>query len=279
MGIPFGDATAHRVVELAVEAARKRLGDGLEAAFCIGSLAHDGFVGAVSDIDVAFVLADTAAVSAERMAEIAADVRESPGVSPELAQRLSLFWETWSNLADGGGEGRFPAIDRADLMDFGVLLHGTDERARCTRPSATELARASAAFILLKFANEEYAETLRRPEALVAQGRRAVTKAVLFPVRILYTLATGKVDGNDPAVAWYTAAHERARGLVAGAMDLRTGTTAPDTLIGPLRADLVALYARTAEELAAALPGPEDAALRDGLAAFRALLGPGVSAD
>jgi hypothetical protein len=38
---------------------------------------------------------------------------------------------------------------------------------------------------------------------LIAAGVRRLTKLVLFPVRFLYTAATGRVGTNDAAAAWY----------------------------------------------------------------------------
>ena len=46
-------------------------------------------------------------------------------------------------------------------------------------------------------------EEMRHPGPLIAEGPRRVTKLVLFPVRFLYTAATGEVGTNDAAVAHY----------------------------------------------------------------------------
>jgi hypothetical protein len=46
-------------------------------------------------------------------------------------------------------------------------------------------------------------QQIRSPELLVDQGVRQVTKLVLFPVRFLYTAATGHVGTNGDAVAHY----------------------------------------------------------------------------
>src|SRR5262249_60334425 len=44
---------------------------------------------------------------------------------------------------------------------------------------------------------------IRSPELLIGNGVRRVTKLVLFPVRFLYTAATGRIGTNDAAAAYY----------------------------------------------------------------------------
>src|SRR5439155_13409868 len=85
---------------------------------------------------------------------------------------------------------------------------------------------------------------LHHPEELVEQGVRHTTKIVLFPVRFLYTAATGGVGTNDAAVAHYLVdpaapAHE----LVAAAFRWRTEPPAdPAAATDLLRRQLLALY-------------------------------------
>ncbi len=74
----------------AVELARTVWGQRLVAAYALGSLAHGGFSGHVSDVDAGFVLSDpledgdTAAV--DRLSNA---VKASGG---PLAERLSVYW-------------------------------------------------------------------------------------------------------------------------------------------------------------------------------------------
>ena len=70
------------------------------------------------------------------------------------------------------------------------------------RPSPEDLILMSADLILTKF-TEGYLERLRDTEALVTGGPRAVTKAILFPVRFMYTLRTGRIGLNDGSARWY----------------------------------------------------------------------------
>jgi hypothetical protein len=81
-------------------------------------------------------------------------------------------------------------------------------------------------------------------ELLVGRGMRRVTKLVLFPVRFLYTAATGRVGTNGDAVAHYlTRPRARCARLVKAALAWRTDPP-PDGLapVALLREQLVALY-------------------------------------
>jgi hypothetical protein len=140
-----------------------------------------------------------------------------------LHERLSVFWGTPATLAGERQGGRFPPLDRLDLLESGRLLAGSDEaRAHVQRPSKEELVIAGAEFALDHFAavepregggdgqlgsiradGSESLQQIRSPELLAAQGVRQVTKLILFPVRFLYTAATGHVGTNGDAVAHY----------------------------------------------------------------------------
>jgi hypothetical protein len=204
-------ATADQVVADSVEAARVVFGAEIEAVYALGSLAHGGFAPLVSDVDVAIVLGSTGSDTAERIATVQRLVVER--ASSPLAQRLSLFWADWPAVRTGeGGHFRLGPVDRLDLLDSGRLLLGSDLRAPNVRPTHQDLVLMSADLILSKF-TERYLEQLRDTEELVAGGPRAVTKAVLFPVRFLYTLRTGRIGLNDDSARWYSAA-----GLPGGAL-------------------------------------------------------------
>jgi hypothetical protein len=73
-----------------------------------------------------------------------------------------------------------------------------------------------------------------------------VTKLVLFPVRFMFTAATGRVGINDEAVSWYLAAAEvPAKSLVRAALVWRAA--APEdrsAATALLREQLVPLYLR-----------------------------------
>jgi hypothetical protein len=72
-----------------------------------------------------------------------------------LCQRLSVFWGTPSTLRGEQEGGRFPPLDRLDLIENGGLLLGSDARGGLTRPSAGELIVSGAEFALEFLAGAE----------------------------------------------------------------------------------------------------------------------------
>lgn len=196
-------------------------GPRLVSAHLIGSLAHDGFVVAVSDVDVALILDGDEPGDRARVEEITRRTAERDR-SP-LAQRLSLFWTTIASLRDRHPQGRLPAIDWLDLLDSGQLVYGAALPPDIPRPTGLQLVADSATFAVSKWREDrDWAGRLLNAEALVSEGRRAASKAALFPVRFLYTLATGLAGGTHHAVDWYVGRpHAPARELVSTAYQWR----------------------------------------------------------
>jgi hypothetical protein len=242
-------ATAEQVVADTVEAAQAVLGAEIEAIFTLGSLAHGGFAPLVSDVDVAIVVRTTAPETPERMARVQ-DLVVERGSSP-LSERLSVFWADWHGVRTGEGDhSRLGPVDRLDLLDSGRLLLGSDLREPNVRPSREELVVMSADHILGKF-TDVYLERLRDTQALVAGGPRAVTKAILFPVRFMYTLMTGRIGLNESSARWYAA-----EGLPGGALALKAlewradGLADPELAAQMLGADLDAVHGECLAEYA-----------------------------
>ena len=207
-------ATAEQVIADTVQAAEAVLGAEIEAIFVLGSLAHGGFAPLVSDVDVAIVVGATAPDTAEQMARVQNLVVDK--ASNPLSERLSVFWADWHAVRTGeGAHSRLGPVDRLDLLDSGRLLLGPDLREPSVRPSHEELVVMSADHILNKF-TDAYLQRLRDTPALLAGGPRAVTKAILFPVRFMYTLRTGRIGLNDTSARWYAA-----EGLPGGALALK----------------------------------------------------------
>lgn len=207
-------ATAEQVIAETVQAAQAVLGSEIEAIFVLGSLAHGGFAPLVSDVDVAIVVRATATGTAEQMARVQSLVVEK-GSSP-LSERLSVFWADWQTVRTGeGAHSRLGPVDRLDLLDSGRLLLGSDQREPSVRPSRQELVVMSADHILNKF-TDAYLDGLRDTPALLAGGPRAITKAILFPVRFIYTLRTGRIGLNEDSARWYAA-----EGLPGSALALK----------------------------------------------------------
>lgn len=233
---------ADRIVSDTVEAARSVFGDEIEAIYTLGSLAHGGFAPLVSDIDVAIILASTTPDTADRIGRTH-DLVVTKASNP-LSERLSVFWGDWHAVRTGeGNHYRLGPVDRLDLLDSGHLLVGSDGREPSVRPSAAELILMSADLILSKF-TDEYLDGLKDTQELVAGGPRAATKAVLFPVRFMYTLRTGGIGLNDRSAHWYASEGLPGSALALKALEWRNeGISDPDSAIQILDADLATLHA------------------------------------
>ncbi|MCA1844593.1 MAG: hypothetical protein LC792_15665 [Actinobacteria bacterium] len=182
-----------------------------------------------------------------------------------LHERLSVFWGTPATLDGRAGGGRFPPLDRLDLLENGVLLDGKECREGLSHPDAVELLMTGAEFALdflgpgrdtaetsgaarlgslAPAASDTVIEEVRRPEHLVAQGTRHLTKVVLFPVRFLFTAATGRVGTNHAAVEHYLARRGAAAPtLVSAALEWRTAPPTDEAAaIALLERELLPLY-------------------------------------
>ena len=171
-----------------------------------------------------------------------------------LHERLSVFWGTPATLRGDQEGGRFPALDRLDLLENGRLLVGNDDARRgLPTPSTRDLLVTGAEFALASLAGlgppsdargEDATEEILSPDLLLSRGVRRVTRLVLFPVRFLYTAATGRVGTNHAAVAFYLQDdHAPSRELVAAALEWRTAPPADDSHAAELlREQLLPLY-------------------------------------
>ena len=242
-------ATAEQVVADTVEAAETVFGAEIEALYTLGSLAHGGFAPLVSDVDVAIVLGSTGPDTANRIASVQRLVVDK--ATDPLSERLSVFWADWHAVRTGEGEHfRLGPVDRLDLLDSGRLFLGSDLRGPSVRPSQEDLVLMSADLILAKF-TDSYFEQLRDAEALVEGGPRAVTKAILFPVRFMYTLRTGRIGLNDGSALWYAAEGLRGSTLALEALAWRNdGIGDVDLAVQMIDADLAMLHAECLAEYA-----------------------------
>jgi hypothetical protein len=250
------------VLAAAVAAYQAALGERLLAAYALGGLAHGGFSRLVSDIDLGLIVSDPLRSDDAEAIQAVAETERSKG--SELHERLSVFWGTPCTLRGEQSGGRFPALDRLDLLENGRLLAGTDEaRGRVLRPSPGELLVTGAEFAIdylagvrrpaemptrslgsIAPADENALKEIRSGPLLLARGVRRVTKRVLFPVRFLFTASTGQVGTNDAAVARYLEdAGAPSKTLVAAALGWRTAPpTDHSASAGLLQEQLVPLY-------------------------------------
>jgi hypothetical protein len=230
------DAAGWHVARQACEVATAMLGDRLVSVYAIGSLAHGGFARAVSDVDVALLVDRCDQSVPGIVGMIIESTRQRLG--PGLADRLSVFYGDWSSFRSPLPTARLGAVDRLDLMDNGVLITGVDRRLTDgARPSREELLAETAGFL-------PYWLTQRRGvEDLITAGPRVLTKNVLFPVRFLYTHATGRAGGNQDAVDWYREVGSPHAVLADAALRWRTGDVDPVAARRLLEQHLDGLYA------------------------------------
>jgi len=247
------------VLARAVAAYRAALGSRLIAGYALGSLAHGGFSPLVSDVDLGLILQDPPRAQ-DRVAihRVARSVRAGGSA---LDQRLSVFWGTPSTLRGQARGGRFPPLDRLDLLEAGRLLTGQDARSDVARPARAELLVAGAEFALgylggtrklpgrlrdwarLRPQDGNVLDEIRDPSRLVSRGPRRLTKVVLFPVRFLFTAQTGQVGTNTLAAEHYLAsAHVPATTLVAASLAWRLEPPAAGEATPLLARELIPLY-------------------------------------
>jgi hypothetical protein len=68
---------------------------------------------------------------------------------------------------------------------------------------------------------DAYIDGLRDTRALLASGPRAITKAILSPVRFIHTLKTRRIGPNEDSARWYAAEGLPGNALVLQALDWR----------------------------------------------------------
>ena len=273
----------------AVAAYRAGLGSRLIAGYALGSLAHGGFSPLVSDVDLGLILEDP--VGAKDRMTIRKVARSVRAGGSALDGRLSVFWGTPATLQGQSRGGRFPPLDRLDLLEYGRLLTGTDVRSAVARPSHTELLVAGAEFALgylggaaqlpdrlrgwarLRSHDDSVLTEIRAPARLVSRGPRRVTKIVLFPVRFVFTAETGQVGTNTLAATHYLASPDApATSLVRAALAWRLEPPADDEATALLGRELIPLYVHYVDDHIARLRAVNHHRLADRFQRWRARL-------
>jgi len=173
----------------------------------LGSLAHGGF-SPVSDIDFALVMKGP--VKEEDISQISKIKSHILSSQLPFSDKLSIFWaplktlKTSNSLSKESSLGRFPPADILDLIDFGNLLDGRDIRKEIRRPEKQEVIIGCAHFAMGKLGGDYLSTMIRNAEDLFQkQNAYAISKCILWPVRMLYTGRTGLVGPNSMAVDHY----------------------------------------------------------------------------
>jgi hypothetical protein len=248
------------VLDQALAAYQAAFGPRLIAAYALGSLAHGGFSPLVSDVDLGLILADPFRMKDRLTVRTVGNAVRAGGSA--LHERLSVFWGTPATLRGRSSRGRFPPLDRLDLLEHGRLLAGTEARQSVARPGPDELLVVGAEFALGHLGGqpglaerlrgwtghrgdrgEDPVAEVRTPSLLVSRGPRRVTKVVLFPARFLFTAATGRVGTNALAAEHYLADVDApAAELVAAALAWRRQPPPGDEAAALLSQQLIPLY-------------------------------------
>ena len=191
------------VLQEAVSQAKKEFGSRLFACYALGSLAHGGFSPLVSDVDFGIIL--TSPLTSGDDSQIESIKNHVKNLPIALGERLSIFWGSIASLKNEESGGRFPPIDKLDLIQHGKLLAGNDvrKRTRLPEPTQRELEVSGADLAVNLLGTPEMIEEFSQPAKILDQGVRHLTKVVLFPVRFLYTASTGNMGRNDVAVVYY----------------------------------------------------------------------------
>lgn len=197
-------AQAEEILDAAIGLAQQKWRDRLIAAYALGSLAHGGFRPLVSDIDIGFVLEDPLLPSDAGVIEGVVSAIEAS--RKPFSDRLSIFWGSVASLSGASAGGRFPPLDRLDLLKFGRLVIGRDVRGKLPLPTQEQLVVAGAEFARWRLDRDDVIAKLNDPVALLRSDPKTLTKLILYPVRFLFTARTGDVGRNDAAVEHFVAA-------------------------------------------------------------------------
>lgn len=250
---PDPRAAARAVATDSANAYHQAFAGRLVAAYALGSVAHGGYAAAVSDIDLALVLAETR----DGDPDLVASVHQALLARGPLYRKLSVFWASLPALRAGRDDGRFPAIDRLDLHDNGQLLFGDDIATQTSVASAEELLLDSARFAITLLASDAVLAECHQPKRLLTDSVY-FTKAVLFPVRFLFSTnkTGGRAAPNDEAIDWYLAQPAPvAPALVRAAAKVRHGDPLDADAVAPLLADgLIPLYRHYLQDITPRLP-------------------------
>jgi hypothetical protein len=115
-------------------------------------------------------------------------------------------------------------------------------------------------------------QDVRNPSLLASRGPRRVTKLVLFPVRFLFTAATGRVGTNALAAEHYLASAHAPAELVAAALAWRVQPPPGGEPAELLGRELIPLYVHYIDDHIARLGAIDRHRLADRFRRWRARL-------
>ncbi len=167
----------------------REIGGRLCGIYRIGSLAHGGFNGRYSDIDVAIIVDEP--LTPDELDLMHARAWE---VSSALAAKLSIFWADRSFRA-----GRFPPLDWMDYLDHRVAVIER-ERIEPERPKLADIRAWLRGLPLANWTGQVH--HFMSQSALGPADHKPYVRCLLYPARFIYSWATGAMASNDDAVAF-----------------------------------------------------------------------------
>lgn len=175
--------------------------DACTAVYIMGSLARGGFSEIASDIDLGIILNRPP----QKSDNLAIDEIQSIARSkhPTVENSISIFWGSVESINGVIDSGRYPPFDRLDLIDYALLLTGTEIRDKLVKPTKKELEIAGAEFALSYLGHQERIEEFSDCQRIVQKGAVYVTKTILFPARFIYLEKTGNIASNDVSYEYY----------------------------------------------------------------------------
>ena len=167
---------------------RAELGPDLLGVYLMGSLAHGGFSGRYSDVDVALIT--ERGLPPDLLDRIRTHAVE---LSANWGPKLSVFWTDRHFRL-----GRFPPLDRIDYLDHAVVLMERD-RMRPVRPALQEIQSYLRGAPFSGWS--EQARRFAEAETLAPEDHKAYLRTLLYSARFCYSWLTGRMGSNDEAVA------------------------------------------------------------------------------
>ena len=194
--------SAQPLLDLFVHSAQKIFGTRVISLYTFGSLGEHGDFSSCSDVDVVLMLDK---LNDSDQATITALCDEIKSTELEFADRLSVFWASYQGDDFESGRGRFPSLDRLDLIRHAKLLYGEDRRNELKEPSQKDMVLDSAQFISsFMLADGKLDELTDHVNDILLKGARYFTKFVLFPVRLLFTVGNEKsIASNKDAMLYF----------------------------------------------------------------------------
>lgn len=220
------DANALNVITEASQRVNELFGKEVHSTYILGSLAANKFRPLVSDIDLAVIFRTEDTYKGTDLNSWYRSLNASH--KNPLQKRLSIFWSDLKNLELGHASGRFPSIDRLDLIKNGIYLSGSQESFKICRPSKEELVTEGRDFTIKYILNQRLESLFHSPKKLFESDFLWLTKLILFPVRLIYTKETGLIGRNEESVKYYLEHYSDCQSIVLVSECLQWRSSKPD---------------------------------------------------